>query len=92
VLDETGVPVGLVATEAVHHMVATGRPDVQVQSLMHALPAYAVLPANTTGEALLQLLARMPAAPTYALVDEQGGVGLVAGRDLVAAMGPRGRS
>jgi len=51
--------------------IATGRPDVQVQSLMHALPAYAVLPANTTGEALLQLLARMPAAPTYALADRR---------------------
>jgi Zn-dependent protease/CBS domain-containing protein len=92
VLDANGIPVGLVATEAVNHMVATGRPDVQVQSLMHALPAYAVLPADTTGEALLQLLAQTPAASTYALVDEQGRVGLVAGRDLVAAMGAGGRS
>jgi Zn-dependent protease len=92
VLDENGVPIGLVATEAVEHMVATGRPDVQVQSLMHVLPGYAVLPADTTGEALLQLLARMPAAATYALVDDQGRVGLVAGRDLVAAMGAGGRS
>jgi Zn-dependent protease/CBS domain-containing protein len=92
VLDESGIPVGLVATEAVDHMVATGRPDVQVQSLMHALPAYAVLPASTTGEALLQLLSRTPAAATYALVDEHGRVGLVAGRDLVAAMSGGGRS
>lgn len=92
VLDEQGIPVGLVAAEAVNHMVETGRPDVQIQSLMHALPTYAVLPANTTGEALLQLLAQMPAAATYALVDEQGRVGLVAGRDLVAAMGASGRS
>jgi Zn-dependent protease len=92
VLDESGVPVGLVSAEAVGHMVATGRPDVQVQSLMHALPPYAVLPASVTGEALLQLLSRTPAASTYAFVDEQGRVGLVAGRDLVAAMAGGGRS
>jgi Zn-dependent protease len=92
VLDENGVPIGLVSTEAIEHLVASGRPDAEVQTLMHAIPAYAVLPATTTGEALLQLLSRTPAAATYALVDEHGQVGLVAGRDLVAAMGARGRS
>jgi Zn-dependent protease len=92
VLDESGIPVGLVGADAVNHMVETGRPDVQVQSLMHAIPPYAVLPASTTGEALLQLLSQTPAAATYALVDEQGRVGLVAGRDLVAAMAGGARS
>ena len=92
VLDANGVPIGLVGIDAIDQMVSSGRPNVQVQSLMHALPAHAVLPANTTGEALLTLLSQAPAASTYAFVDEQGRVGLVAGRDLVAAMGPRGRS
>lgn len=92
VLDPNGIPVGLVGIDAIAAMVSSGRPNVQVQSLMHALPAYAVLPASTTGEALLHLLTQAPAASTYALVDEEGRVGLVAGRDLVAAMGPRGRS
>ena len=44
------------------------------------------------GEALLQLLSQTPATRTYALVDDQGQVGLVAGRDLVEAMGARSRS
>jgi Zn-dependent protease len=92
VLDANGVPIGLLGTDVLDQMVDSGRPNVQVQSLMHALPQHAVLPASTTGEALLQLLTQAPAASTYALVDEQGRVGLVAGRDLVAAMGPRGRS
>lgn len=92
VLDGSGVPVGLVGADALDQMVAAGRPQVQVQSLMLALPQHAVLPASTPGEALLQLLTQAPAASTYALVDEAGGVGLVDGRDLVAAMGPRGRS
>jgi Zn-dependent protease len=92
VLDPSGVPFGLVTLDAVQQIIDTGHPQTEVQALMHALPAYAVLPAATTGEALLQMLSQTPATATYALVDEQGQVGLVAGRDLVAAMGARSRS
>jgi Zn-dependent protease/CBS domain-containing protein len=92
VLDPTGVPFGLVQAAELDHVMAMGRPDTPVQALMQALPPYAVLPASTTGEALLQVLSQTPATSTYALVDEQGQVGLVSGRDLVAAMGARGRS
>jgi Zn-dependent protease len=87
VLDPGGVPCGTVSAADVRAMVASGRPDTQVQSLIEVIPPYAVLPAATTGEELLQLLARAPAAPTYALVDEHGAVALLAGRDLVMAMG-----
>ena len=92
VLDPNGVPFGLVTLDAVEQVISTGRPQTEVQSLMHALPPYAVLPAATSGEILLQVLSQTPATPTYALVDDQGRVGLVAGRDLVAAMGARSRS
>lgn len=92
VLDPTGVPFGLVELDAIRQVIDAGHPDTEVQALMHALPAYAVVPATTTGEALLQLLSQTPATRTYALVDDQGQVGLVAGRDLVEAMGARSRS
>ncbi len=92
VLDPSGVPFGLVQTDALQHVLTVGRPDTPVEAVMHALPSYAVVPASTTGEALLHLLSQTPATATYALVDDQGEVGLVAGRDLVAAMGARGRS
>ena len=92
VLDPNGLPFGLVTLDAVEQVISAGRPQTAVQSLMHALPPYAVLPAATTGEILLQVLSQTPATPTYALVDDQGRVGLVAGRDLVAAMGARSRS
>jgi hypothetical protein len=92
VLDPTGVPFGLVQADALDQVMALGRPDTPVESLMQALPPYAVMPATTTGEALLQVLSQTPATATYALVDDQGQVGLVSGHDLVAAMGPRSRS
>lgn len=92
VLDGTGVPFGLVTRDAVQQVIDAGHPDTEIQALMHALPPYAVVPASTSGEALLQLLSQTPATGTYALVDDQGQVGLVAGRDLVAAIGARSRS
>jgi Zn-dependent protease/CBS domain-containing protein len=92
VLDPSGVPFGLVALAAIQQVIDAGHPDTEVQALMHALPPYAVVPATTTGEALLQLLSQTPATGTYALVDDQGRVGLVTGRDLVEAMGARSRS
>ncbi len=92
VLDGTGVPFGLVAVDAVQQVIDAGHPETEIQALMHALPPYAVVPANTSGEDLLHLLSQTPATGTYALVDDEGQVGLVAGRDLVAAMGARSRS
>jgi Zn-dependent protease len=92
VLDASGVPFGLVQADTLVQVMAAGRPETAIQSLMQALPTYAVLPASTTGEALLEMLSQTPATATYALVDDQGEVGLVSGRDLVAAMGARGRS
>jgi Zn-dependent protease len=92
VLDPGGVPFGLVTLDAVQQVITTGHPQTEIQALMHALPPYAVLPAATTGETLLQVLSQTPATTTYALVDEEGQVGLVAGRDLVAAMGARSRT
>jgi hypothetical protein len=92
VLDPSGVPFGTVSAETVAAVLAAGHPDTPVQSLTEVIPPYAVLPAGTTGEQWLQLLARSPAAATYALVDEQGQVELMAGRDLVEAMGLAARS
>jgi Zn-dependent protease/CBS domain-containing protein len=92
VLDGTGVPFGLVGVDSVRQVIAAGHPDTEIQALMHALPPYAVVPATTSGEDLLHLLSQTPATGTYALVDDQGQVGLVAGRDLVAAIGARSRS